>query len=157
MQIMKNEKGFLQFGFIFVSLVLVVAVGFIFYLYGKGEISIPGILPKTQTTPTPQATATPEPVDDQALIKKAVYEKTGLTEENTDVTVSKIEGNFATGGIKEKEAVGGAYFIAAKVSGGWIVVYDGQSTPTCSQLDQYQFPVSLAPQCMTTSGKVIDR
>jgi hypothetical protein len=157
MQIMKNEKGFLQLGFILVFLILIVAVSYIFYLYGKGEISFSEILPKVQTSQTPQATATPQLVDDEVLIKKAVYEKTGLTEENTDVTVSKIEGNFAKGGIKEKVAVGGAYFIAAKVSGNWIVVYDGQSTPTCVQLDNFQFPISLAPQCMTTSGKVIDR
>jgi len=71
--------------------------------------------------------------------------------------VSEYNSKYAKGGVKEKEAVGGAYFIAAKVDNEWICVYDGQSQPTCEQIEPFDFPKSLVPECLNKANKVVER
>jgi len=73
------------------------------------------------------------------------------------VTISENTGQFAKGGIKEYEAVGGAYWIAAKTNEGWVCVYDGQSQPTCEQIAPYNFPTDMVPECLDENGKVVER
>lgn len=104
-------------------------------------------------TPTP----TIDPVQEEPLIKQAVYDKTGLDESEALVTINKNTGFVATGGIKEYEAVGGAYWLAAKTSEGWVCVYDGQAQPTCTQIAPYNFPKDMVPECLDTNGKVVKR
>lgn len=111
-------------------------------------------------TPTAQQTAVPtaKPVDETQSIINAVYKKFNSDEEKLDVSVNKIMGDYATGNVKEKTSeVGGGYFLAAKAGGKWIVVYDGQSTPTCQQLVSYNFPSTMVPECLGEGGKLIKR
>ncbi|MFH0942630.1 MAG: hypothetical protein V1810_00465, partial [Candidatus Beckwithbacteria bacterium] len=99
----------------------------------------------------------PVVVDETELIKQAIYDLTGLTAAKAEVTISKQIGNFATGGIKEYEAVGGAYWLAAKTNSGWVGVYDGQSQPECSQIETYDFPAEMVPECLNSLGQVVSR
>ena len=162
---MSTGNAFYKIAFYTLLVGLIVAVAaYLAYLFGKGSLSVP---PKVFITPTPFATeqelpqvvetATPHAVSDDEAIKEAVYKKTGLTNLQAEVTISKNTGTHATGGIKEYEAVGGAYWIAAKVGGIWIAVYDGQSTPECSLIAPYDFPKDMVPQCLNTSGTVVTR
>ncbi len=104
----------------------------------------------TNLSPTPRA-------DDETLIKKAIAEKLGVNEENLIVTVSQNTGKFAKGGIREKDAMGGAMFIAAYSSGKWVIVHDGQSNPLCSTIAPYNFPTDMVPECLDASGNVVVR
>lgn len=154
-----NNRGFLKVGFILTSVVLIVVVGFISYLFGKGELNINSKFLKIapSTTETPLVSPTPNLSSEIEGIKKAVYEKTGLTSQNADVTVSQYTSTIAKGGVKEKEAVGGAYFIAAKVGNEWVCVYDGQSQPTCEQIEPFNFPKEMVPECLDANNKVVKR
>lgn len=156
---MKNNKGFWKIGFILISVILLSLVGLLAFLFGRGDIRLNNLSKEDVSLQTeePQTTSTPNFDLEIENIKQAVYKKTGLNSTVADVTVSEYTSNFARGGVKEKEAVGGAYFIAAKVDDKWICVYDGQSQPNCEQIEPYNFPVSMVPECLNESNKVIER
>ena len=118
----------------------------------------PSLSPSPSPTATPVVSASPTPVADQsALIKQAVYAATGLTPTQAEVAITQNTGTHAKGNIKEFDAVGGAYWLAAKTSSGWVVAYDGQSTPLCSQVNPYNFPASMVPECFNPAGKLLTR
>ena len=153
-----KSKSYWKIGFIFISVILILLVGLLAYLFGKGDINLNTNLQNNSTaTEEPIVSPTPNVSLEIEAIKKAVYEKTGLTSEIADVTVSLYTSTYAKGGVKEKEAVGGAYFIAAKVNNKWVCVYDGQSQPTCEQIELYNFPKEMVPECVDQNNKVIER
>lgn len=154
-----KSKGFWKIGFIFISVILILLVGLLAFLFGRGDIRLNNTDKEnvSLSTEEPLVLSTPNPALEIEAIKKAVYEKTGLTSENADVTVSQYTSTFAKGGVKEKEAVGGAYFIAAKVNNEWICVYDGQSHPTCDQIEPFNFPKEMVSECLDGNNKVIKR
>jgi len=166
---MEGKSSFYKIAFfVLFTAVLLTVVGIIAYFAGKGNLNL-GFLPKV-SSPTPfqetevikVKTPTPNPIEtpissDKDFIREAVYTKTGLNDELAEITISKNTGLFATGGVKEYEAVGGAYFLAAKVNGKWICVYDGQATPKCSEISQYNFPKDMVPECLDSAGKIITR
>lgn len=116
------------------------------------SLSTPTISPTTTLTITPLPTA-----DDLSAIREALAIKLGISASNLDVSISKNTGEYAKGNVKEKESVGGGYYLAVKAEGKWIIVYDGQSTPTCAQLSTYNFPKDMVPECLNSSGNVITR
>jgi hypothetical protein len=150
------------------ALILVILVGVgAFYL---GKLSTPPSLPlPTQTpaitsptpipTPIQTPTLTPMPVlDEISAIKLALINKLGIEEENLDFKISDQRTKWAKGMVKDKRSeVGGGYFIAAKVDGGWVIVYDGQATPTCSQIAPYNFPTDMVPECLGPGGSLVKR
>jgi len=148
--------------FTLLALILIGANVFAWFFWGKNllvekqdqEAPNPEITVEITPTPTKKIIS---PAEEENLIKKTVYEKTGLAEEEASVTISKNTGEFATGGIKEYEAIGGAYWLAAKTDEGWVCVYDGQSQPECEQIDLYGFPKDMVPECMDKNGKVVKR
>ena len=124
----------------------------------------PTITTTPEETPTPTLSVTPTPintptpvVDDIKLIKQAILSKLGLTESQAVVTINQNTGKYAKGGVRETEAVGGGYFLAAKVGDNWLIVYDGQANPTCAQIAAYNFPTDMVPECLDSAGKVVKR
>lgn len=112
---------------------------------------------QTQTAASPTNILSPTVADDTAAIKKVMAEKLDKNEDNLEMSVSKNTGQFAKGTVKEKTEAGGAYFLAARKDGQWIIVYDGQSQPPCKDLNTYNFPKDLAPECLNASGLVVKR
>jgi hypothetical protein len=112
---------------------------------------------KTET-PTPNV-VTPEPVvDDTALITTVLVTKTGIAADIIDVTVSTKIDNFVKGLVSTKgEETGGGYYLAFKDKGNWYIVYDGQSTPDCSAVNPFNFPVSMVPECLDAGGNLVKR
>ena len=96
-------------------------------------------------------------VDDNFAIRLALIAKTKITDENLEVTISQNTGEFAKGTVKNKQDVGGGYFLAAKTDGKWIIAYDGQSQPTCVQIAAYNFPKEMLPECLDSGGSVVKR
>jgi len=146
--------------FTLLALLIIGANVFVWLFWGKGitlEINPTPTLSPTATIKV-EPTVTPTPIiDETEAIKEAVFNKTGLTENEALVTINENTGQFAKGGIKEYEAVGGAYWIAAKTNEGWVCVYDGQSQPTCEQIAPYNFPTDMVPECLDENGKVVER
>jgi hypothetical protein len=104
----------------------------------------------TQEPPTATATSTPQLTDAEA-IKIAVNEYIPSPVDPALITISEIQGDLARGGIP------GAYFIAAKEDGKWIVVFAGQATPPCNLINPYDFPVSWVPECFADNGTLVER
>lgn len=76
------------------------------------------------------------------------------------VEVSKIIGDYASGGVRPAEGeIGGAMWLAAKTNGDWVLVWDGNGIISCEALTPYPaFPDSLAPECWNeTTQKLINR
>lgn len=76
------------------------------------------------------------------------------------VEVSKITGDYASGGVRPTEGeIGGAMWLAAKTNNEWMLVWDGNGTISCEALVPYPaFPDSLAPECWNeTTQNLINR
>ncbi|MFN2147123.1 MAG: family 16 glycoside hydrolase [Anaerolineales bacterium] len=110
--------------------------------------------PASPTAEIAPATATPTstPVlTDAEAIKVAVNAYLSSPVDPNTITVSEIQGNLARGGIP------GAYFIAARDSGNWFVVFAGQATPPCNLINPYNFPASWVPECFAENGSLVQR
>lgn len=141
---------------------LVLFAGVCWYFYSQNSSSETSqTKDKTATTSAKVETTssqTPNNVDDETLIKEALVVKTGIAADVIDVTISQKVDTFAKGLVGAKgEEIGGGYFLAVKVNGAWIIAFDGQSTPGCSAVDPYNFPASMAPECVDNSGNIITR
>lgn len=94
---------------------------------------------------------------DEEAIKTAVLERVGLEEDEVEFSITTNTGTHAKGNIKEVEAIGGGYWLAAKTEDGWVAVYDGQANPECSEIEPYDFPADLVPECIDEEGNVVSR
>ena len=103
------------------------------------------------TSPPPTETPTPGPVTDEEAIKAAMNEYLDSPVDESSITVSEIMGDLARGGLQ------GAYFIAAKDGGGWIIIYAGQATPYCNLINPYGFPVVWVPECLAEDDSLVPR
>ena len=112
---------------------------------------------KTATASSASSSATPAE-DDLTLIKKALVEKTQIAADQINVTISQNDGKYAKGFVGTKgEETGGGYFLAVKVGGVWIIVYDGQANPDCAPINAYAFPVAMVPECLDANGNLVTR
>ncbi len=99
-----------------------------------------------------------EPVSDETqAIQAALIEKTGIEAENLEFAVAQNTGTHAMGTLKHKDDVGGGYFIAAKVDDWWVIVYDGQATPSCVEIAPYDFPIDMVPECLDENNNLVVR
>ncbi len=161
---MKLEKLFIPISVILAGLI----IGFfIFISASKNNQSSTNITPTPEVTTVPTQTQTPTATpttsvlptaDDLSAIKQALAARLSVSADSLDVSITKNTGSYAKGNVKEKTSeVGGGYYLAAKVSGKWVIVYDGQSTPTCAQISSYNFPSDMVPECLNSTGQVIQR
>jgi hypothetical protein len=95
--------------------------------------------------------------DDEALIKEAVLERVGLDGEDVEFMITAKIAAHAKGNIREVGAVSGGYWLASKEMGNWIAVYDGQANPPCVDVDNYNFPSDMVPECMDENNNLVTR
>lgn len=81
-------------------------------------------------------------LSDEEAIKQAMVDKYGWDPKNIIITITKNDGRFARGGIKERSSeVGGGMFLAAKRKGLWDIAFAGNGVPDCLKLKTvYLFP-----------------
>ena len=155
-----KKSGKIIWVLLFATLLLGLAAGVYWYLILRDTTEPIREVTKTKvsTSSAQVATESTQPVDETAAIKKAVALKSAEAEANLDISISKIEGNFAKGSSNLKgEETGGGYFLATKVNGEWVVVHSGQDNPPCSAVNPYNFPATLAPECLDSNGNVVAR
>jgi hypothetical protein len=153
-----SNKFFAVFGKIVLVLVVLGVVGYGAYYFGIKSSQNQSA--QTQTTETSATIAqngpvetieTQAPVANQtaniiADVRKGLITEHGQDAASLNITVSKIEGDFASGGASEQG--GGGMWFAAKVNGVWKLVWDGNGTIQCSSLASYpNFPTDMIPQC----------
>lgn len=143
-------------------LVLGGAFGFWFYQNQKRAEEIAVVLPVVTVIPTPTITSAPSPTitskTDKELLAEEFAQKYQKSKEQVTVTIKENKGDYASGGVKFEGEIGGGWFLAAKKSGEWIIVADGNGTVMCSSIESYDFPVSMVPECWDeVSGKLVVR
>ncbi len=104
-----------------------------------------------------EAPAATSNVSDKELITQALYERNGWQTDQVTVKVKTNDGTYASGSVTAQD--GGGYFFAAKVSGIWQIVADGNGVITCASLISFpDYPKALIPECYDeTSGQTVDR
>ena len=119
------------------------------------EVSTP--ITSAQVSASPSATPADETEVLKAAIKTQLVAEHGSNAESLNITISKIVGGYAQGSATERG--GGGMWLAAKVNGNWILVWDGNGTISCTSLVPYpSFPASLAPECWDeVTGKLKSR
>jgi hypothetical protein len=149
---MMNTKKFLVF-----SLTIILA--------GCGTFEI-GIESNTVIEPTPPAateTVSPTPTPTvgeptnlpensaEAEIESAMAEKLGVSIGEVPITITQITEDHAKGEVSN------GYFLAANQDGQWMIVYDGQATPPCQEVDLYAFPIGMVPECLGADNQLVFR
>lgn len=151
------------FFMIFVTAVLTFLAATIYY---KG---LPVFLSQQSASVTPQVTASPSPLatvsatqtaDENISIisgvRTALVAEHGPDAANLNITISKVEGNYAEGAASEQG--GGGMWFAAKVSGVWKLVWDGNGSIMCSSLTPYpDFPKDMISECWDASNNAVVR
>lgn len=102
-------------------------------------------------TSTPTSEASPTPMSNAEQIKAALIDHLDVAIDPATITVSEIRDDLARGGLP------GGYFIAAKVSDHWEIIFDGNGTPPCAVIDPYDFPIEWVPECMDENGNGVVR
>lgn len=159
-----HMKNFI-FGFLAAGLVVV--VGVFAYRTGLNQSSPPPVLspnPTIELSEIPLITVAPSitkaVISDDDAIKQALLNKHNWNANEVDITISKNDGTYASGGAKEKAAeAGGGYFFAAKANGEWKIVADGNGTISCESLAPYpDYPATMIPECWNeATNKLIKR
>jgi hypothetical protein len=159
---MRSDNFFALFGKFVLILVLLGGLAYGAYYFGTKNTQKQPVETSSQNPSSNQksvipfkaeltAVSKPSPVADEAsilkiTIKNALVAKHGNEANSLNITVSKINGDYASG-MASSQGGGGLWF-AAKVKGTWILVTDGNGITPCSDLIPYpQFPISMIPQC----------
>lgn len=53
----------------------------------------------------------------------------------------------AMGLVSFEGEIGGGWWLAAKVGGEWVLVADGNGAIICADIDPYDFPTDMVPEC----------
>jgi len=104
-----------------------------------------------EVTSAPVASVAASPtagMDDLYPIAVGIGKEFGTDPSIYVITKSKQIGNYAIGGVTEKEAqAGGAQWWGVKENGVWKYIFSGQSYPKCSVIAGYQIPKELLESC----------
>ena len=93
-------------------------------------------------------------------VEKALREKHGWELEEMEVEVSWSDGEWAEGGVSPTEGrIGGAMWFAGKVDDEWEIIWDGNGTVMCEDVDSFakQVPTSLIEECYEEGSGMIER
>ncbi len=146
---------------ILLILLLLALAGFVYWYFMMRDTqsSTPSYsTTKVSTSSSTPATASAAPANDTALITAALVTKTGTAADMIAVTVSTNDGKYAKGTVGTKgEETGGGYFLAVKINSDWVIVYSGQATPNCSDVNPHNFPAALVSECLDANGAVVSR
>lgn len=109
-------------------------------------IASPGITP--EETATPEVTpAEEETKSDLEQIKEAFAEKYNKSIGDVTATIDQNTGTHANGGVKFAGEIGGAWWLAYNDGSVWIIVADGNGSVLCDDIEGYDFPTDMVPEC----------
>ncbi|MBD3330428.1 hypothetical protein GF354_02755 [Candidatus Peregrinibacteria bacterium] len=107
--------------------------------------------------PSPSPSPSPdEPAMDETVVYPASKEdiKNALLDKNPEwdmdnvkITLSVSNEDFASGTVGFVGGGGGGYFYAANTEDGWVIAADGNGVIECSDIEPYDFPVDMIPEC----------
>ena len=108
-------------------------------------------VPESTAVPTSQPETQIPIMNDEQAVAAALAEKLGQPADQLGVSFAAITGQHAMGGVSN------GYYLAVNQGDGWQIVYDGQATPPCRDVEQYQFPTDMVPECLDEGGQLVVR
>lgn len=99
---------------------------------------------------TAEPTSTVEQ-SDELLIVKAIADQLGQPIDQVNINVTNIAGIYAYGSLDN------GYFLAIKQGDSWQYVHAGQTNPYCRDVEAYDFPLKMVPECMDENDQVVVR
>jgi cytoskeletal protein RodZ len=156
----EKAKPFSILAIIIIVVVILVAAGAYYFNFlnktfeEAKQLNQPAVEEVREEGPSEEAM---EEGDDETMIKEAVLSRVGLSEDEAEFSITTKSDEHAKGNISETGAVGGGYWLATKTEEGWVVVYDGQANPSCEEIEPYDFPTELVPECLDEEGEVVAR
>jgi len=91
-----------------------------------------------------------EPVIVEDIIKKVFAEKYDKKVSAVSLNITEETGNYARGGVTflDEGFLGiGGLFLATKINGEWMLVFDGNGSFSCDMLRDYDFPEDMMEGC----------
>ncbi|MGA2910778.1 MAG: hypothetical protein ABSE04_03225 [Candidatus Microgenomates bacterium] len=117
----------------------------------------PTAIPTESSSPKASISATQkadENISIVSAVQAALVAEHGQDAASLNITISKIEGNYASGMASAQG--GGGIWYAAQLNGKWILVWDGNGQIDCSSLAAYPaFPKDLIPSCWDTNTQAV--
>jgi len=101
---------------------------------------------------------TTEEAADNSVFVQAFLTKYPDWEERLDtleVTVNSNDDDFASGSVRFTDSIGGGGWFAANADDGWVIAWDGNGTIGCAEIEPYDFPASIIPECWDDENQVI--
>lgn len=91
-------------------------------------------------------------------IAEAIAEKNGWDQNNLAIKIMQQNGHYYAGSIGFNDSSGGGLFYAVDNNGDMTIVFDGNGAPMCSEVERYEFPSRMVPECYDdASDSVINR
>lgn len=170
------NKGLLVALVALVSVLILISGGLLFWLVtnkidfaNKASLSVsptptlaPNVNPETTVIPTqtitPMATQLPVKSDLQQ-IKEAFVQKYNKSLADVDVGINDNSKPYMSGNVIFAGEIGGGWFLAYyDNSNNWKIVADGNGTVMCDDIDSYNFPTDMVPECWDeVTSKLITR
>ena len=91
---------------------------------------------------------------DEQLMTEAMAARHSKTVAETDLSINENNGTYASGVVKFSGEISGAWWLAAKTSGSWVIVADGNGVVMCSDIAGYNFPESMVPECWNDGNEL---
>ncbi|MFC1711337.1 hypothetical protein ACFLZ1_01990 [Patescibacteria group bacterium] len=112
------------------------------------------ISPKTSSLPA-TSSALPEvspvseneTISDSDQIRQALADRHSKALSETEATINEFDGSYAKGLVRFAGEIGGGWFLAYNDGTSWLIVADGNGTVICADIEPYDFPVSMVPEC----------
>lgn len=154
-----NRKFFLIVG-LFLVVVAIIGGGALWWPTRTKISSIESTSASTPTAvPAPEATVSVDEGEEKSAlqqIKEAFAEKYNKSVEEVDLTIDNNTGTHANGLVRFAGEVGGGWWLSFKETSGWIIVADGNGSVLCEDVEDYNFPVDIVPECWDQpTGKLI--
>jgi len=120
-------------------------------------ISSPPASPVLLPSPTPTVPVEEEK-SDLEQIKEAFAARYNKPIGDVTVTIDENTDTYANGGVNFAGEIGGGWWLAYHESTGWFIVADGNGSVICEDIEGYDFPVSMVPECWEeATSKLIKR
>ena len=102
----------------------------------------------------------PECLDenDQLVVRMADDVLGGALAEFLGVSLADLD--YRMGQMTDAHAKGwvdNGNFLAIKAADGWNIVYVGEATPECAQVEPYGFPTNMVPECLDENNQLVVR
>lgn len=155
---MGKKETFLQIFLVVTAVVLLLVAGAGLFWFYQTKIAVPAEQATPTATPTvEEALSSPTPisptpteteeVSDLEQIRQALANKHSKPVEDANVTIQNNTGEYAKGGIVFEGEIAGGWWLAANIDGEWIIVADGNGSVLCADIEGYDFPTSMVPEC----------